>query len=107
MEIIDDLEKVITKNNGPLRGFYDFTYMMSLLKTTDNGRSDLMQWKCNIGEKLERKGIKQRELAEAIGATEVSVSRWVNNERIPKATICIQIAKVLDCKVEDLYTAKE
>ena len=35
MEIIDDLEKVIMKDNCPLRGFHDFTYMMSLLKTTD------------------------------------------------------------------------
>lgn len=35
MEIIDDLEKVIMKDNGPLRGFHDFTYMMELLKSMD------------------------------------------------------------------------
>lgn len=66
-----------------------------------------MKYRCNIGNMLVAKRIKQRELAEAIGATEVSVSRWVNGDRIPKATTCIQIAKVLDCKVEDLYTVKE
>ena len=64
-----------------------------------------MAWKCNIGKYLDIRNIKQRELAKAIGATEVSVSRWVSGERIPKATIAIQIAKVLDCTVEDLYTA--
>lgn len=66
-----------------------------------------MKYRCNIGKYLESKGIKQRELADAIGTTEVSVSRWVNGDRVPKATTAIQIAKVLDCKVEDLYTEKE
>lgn len=66
-----------------------------------------MAWKCNIGKRLEIKGIKQRELAKAVGTTEVSVSRWVNGSRVPKATTAIHIAKVLDCKVEDLYTVKE
>ena len=64
----------------------------------------MAKYKCNIGKLLEVKGIKQKELAGAIGTTEVSVSRYVNGERIPKATTSIQIAKVLDCTVEDLYT---
>ena len=72
-----------------------------------SGRSDFMEWQCNIGKRLETTGLKQRELAEAIGATEVSVSRWVNGSRVPKATTAIHIAKVLDCKVEDLYVVKE
>lgn len=66
-----------------------------------------MKYKCNIGKLLEAKGIKQKELAEAIGATEVSVSRWVNGSRVPKATTCIQITKVLDCAFEDLYTEEK
>ena len=63
-----------------------------------------MKYKCNIGELLEAKGIKQKELAEAIGASEVAVSRWVNANRVPRATTGIQIAKVLGCNAEDLYT---
>lgn len=66
-----------------------------------------MTLKCNIGNFLKLKGISQRELAEIIGTAEVSVSRWVNGNRVPKATTCIQIAKVLDCAVEDLYTEGE
>lgn len=63
--------------------------------------------KCNISEFLNKKGMTQRELADAIGTTEVSISRYVTGERIPKATTCIQIAKVLDCKVEGLYTLQK
>lgn len=60
--------------------------------------------KCNISEFLNKKGMTQRELADAVGTTEVSISRYVSGERIPKATTCIQISKVLGCNVEDLYT---
>lgn len=67
----------------------------------------MSNFKNNIGEFLEKKGITQRELADLIGTTEVSVSRYVNSDRIPKATTCIQIAKVLDCKVEELYTLQK
>ena len=63
--------------------------------------------KCKISEYLQKRQLTQRELADAIGSTEVSISRYVNGERIPKATTCIQIAKALDCKVEDLYCKTE
>lgn len=64
----------------------------------------MAEWKCNIGKYVAIKGITQRQLAEAIGATEVSVSRYISGDRIPKAPTCIKIAKVLDCSVEDLYS---
>lgn len=67
----------------------------------------MRNFKNNIGEILEKKGITQKELANLIGATEVSMSRYVNGDRVPKATTCIQIAKALDCNVEELYTFKE
>ena len=67
----------------------------------------MSNFKNNIGELLEKKGITQRDLADLIGTTEVSVSRYVNSDRIPKCTTCIQIAKVLDCKVEELYTLQK
>lgn len=67
----------------------------------------MAKYKCNIGKLLETKGIKQKELAAAIGATEVSVSRWISGFRVPKATDCILIARVLDCAVEDLYSIEE
>ena len=62
--------------------------------------------KCNISEFLNKKGMTQRELADAIGTTEVSISRYVTGERIPKATTCIHMAKVLGCSAEELYKIK-
>ena len=67
----------------------------------------MSNFKNNIGELLTKKGITQKELAALIGATETSISRYVNGDRIPKGTTCIQIAKVLDCKVEELYTLQK
>ena len=58
---------------------------------------------CKLSMFLNKANMTQRELANAIGTTEVSVSRYVTGERIPKATTCIQMAKVLGCTVEDLY----
>lgn len=67
----------------------------------------MRHFKSNIGEILKKKGITQKELAKLIGVTEASVSRYVSGDRIPKGTTCIQIAKILDCEFDDLYTLKK
>ena len=59
--------------------------------------------KCNIGHYLNKLGLSQRDLANGIGTSEVSISRYVNGERLPNAVTCIAIARFLGCKVEDLY----
>lgn len=46
MKEIEDLDCLTDVEPGQLRGFHDFTYMMSLLKTIDNGRSDYMRECC-------------------------------------------------------------
>ena len=51
---------------------------------------------------LAKRGMSQRELANKIHCTEVSVSRYINNTRVPKATILVEIAKVLDVSVDEL-----
>ncbi|MDO4649391.1 MAG: helix-turn-helix transcriptional regulator [Eubacteriales bacterium] len=59
--------------------------------------------KPNIEKYLDAKGMTQRELAEKVGTTETSISRYVSGERIPKAPMCIKIAKALDTDVEMLF----
>ncbi len=58
----------------------------------------------SFGEKvlniLKHKGISQRELAEKVGCTEVSMSRYISGERVPKAPIVVKIADVLGVTVE-------
>ena len=62
----------------------------------------------SFGEKvlniLKHKGISQRELAEKVGCTEVSMSRYISGERVPKAPIVVKIADVLGVTVEYLVS---
>ena len=51
---------------------------------------------------LEVRGISQRELAERIGVTEVSISRYVNGQRVASSYTLYKISKVLGCTMEDL-----
>ena len=51
---------------------------------------------------LDAKGMTQRELAKKIRVREVSVSRYVTGNRIPRATILIDIAKALDVSIDYL-----
>ena len=44
---------------------------------------------------LKEKGVSQKELAELVGVTEASISRYMNSERIPKSEIIANIATAL------------
>ena len=48
-----------------------------------------------ISEVLSKKGITQKELADKAGITQVSLSRYLNGERVPKANILVQISNAL------------
>lgn len=45
----------------------------------------------------------QRELADAVGTSEVSISRYCNGARVPNASRAIDMAKALGVTVEWLY----
>lgn len=53
-----------------------------------------------IRKRLDEIGMSQRELADKLGITEVSLSRYITGNRVPKATVVIGMAKVLDVSVE-------
>lgn len=48
-----------------------------------------------LAELLRQKGITQKELAERVGVTEATVSRYLHSERIPKSEIIANIATAL------------
>lgn len=48
-----------------------------------------------ISELLDKYGISQRELAEKVNVTEVSMSRYIKGERTPKGPIIANIATAL------------
>lgn len=60
-----------------------------------------------LKEQLKKKGMTQKELAERIDTTEVSVSRYVSGQRIPKATVLLKIATALGVSTDYLLGAEE
>ena len=54
----------------------------------------------NIGARtlplMKKKGMTQRELANQIGVTETSISRYISGARMPKANIVVYMANALN-----------
>lgn len=56
----------------------------------------------SIKDLLEAKGMSQRELADKAGITEVSLSRYINGNRVPKAPVAMCIARALGVDIEEI-----
>lgn len=55
-----------------------------------------------LNELLDKRGMTQRELAEKIGTTEVSVSRYCSGQRVPKGPAIVKMAQALNVKTDYL-----
>lgn len=59
-----------------------------------------------MGERMARlmkaKNLSQKEFAKAIGSTEASVSRYLNNAREPGPKVLVKIADVLEVTVDEI-----
>lgn len=62
---------------------------------------------CRIAELLEKNGLTQRELAEKVGVTEVSMSRYISNDRTPKGPVIANIATALHTTSDYLLGTEE
>jgi putative transcriptional regulator len=60
-----------------------------------------------IIEVLNERGIKQVELAEALGVTKSSVSQWCSNIVQPPLSKLNKIAEAIGCDVTDLIVSKK
>lgn len=60
-----------------------------------------------ISELLQQNGLTQRELAELVGVTEVSMSRYIKGDRTPKAPVIANIAKALHTTSDYLLGQEE
>lgn len=56
---------------------------------------------------LEKNGMSQKELAERIGITEASMSRYMNTDRIPKSSILANMATALHTTSDYLLGTEE
>lgn len=59
--------------------------------------------KSKIRVKLAELDMRQQELSEMLGVTKQTTSLWVNGKSHPTLETAFKIAKLLDCKVDDLY----
>lgn len=75
--------------------------MSTKLLTEDIVRTDIFAK--NVKRLLDEKCMSQRELADAAGVTEVAMSRYLNDGRMPKGQILYNIAKVLGVSIDDLF----
>jgi transcriptional regulator with XRE-family HTH domain len=60
-----------------------------------------------IIEVLNEKGMRQIELAEALGVTKSSVSQWCSNTVQPPLSKLNKIAEAIGCDVTDLIVSKK
>lgn len=60
-----------------------------------------------IRELREAKGLRQNQLAEAMGVIPSVVCNWESEVALPKARQLPQLARVLDCSVDELFVAGE
>ena len=61
----------------------------------------------NIARYLVRKGWSQRRLAEEIGITEVTLSRYMSGTRQPTVYSLLRISRAFGCTMEDLTVGLE
>lgn len=56
----------------------------------------------NLKDYMQRIGKSQREVAKAIGVTEVALSYYANGKRTPKIFTACEMTKVLDLSINDV-----
>jgi DNA-binding XRE family transcriptional regulator len=59
--------------------------------------------KSRIKVRLAELEMKQQDLSEKLGVTKQTMSSWVNGKSSPTLETAFKIAKLLDCKVDDLF----
>ena len=58
----------------------------------------------NLRRLMARDGINQRELAKRVGASESSVSYWMNGVNVPRTGILQKLTEIFNCRPSDLLT---
>lgn len=86
-EACEEMQKRIIKKNRDTEAIF---------AELDKQDAEQFNLGCRIKQRLDELGMSQRELAQAVKITEVSMSRYINNDRTPKGPLISQIAKALD-----------
>lgn len=60
-----------------------------------------------IAKRLDELKLTQRELAATVGVTDITISRYIHDERMPNAVVIAGIAKALDVTTDYLLGLEE
>jgi DNA-binding XRE family transcriptional regulator len=63
--------------------------------------------KCLLRYHLAKKKMSQQELADRVDKTKQTISRYVNNQSVMSYETALNVARVLECDMEDLYEILE
>ena len=66
------------------------------------------EWKADFAHNLRRvykdRGYDQKSFAEALGVSEMTISRYRTSKRVPDAITLVNMATILDCDIRELIT---
>jgi len=57
----------------------------------------------NIKQMIDKSGLKQTYIAEALGFHPADISHWSSGRRSMKKAVCKDLSALLNCKMSDLY----
>jgi transcriptional regulator with XRE-family HTH domain len=60
--------------------------------------------KCLLADKLQQAQMTQQELADKLGVTRQQINSYARDRRIMTVQIAKNIAEILNCEIDDLYT---
>lgn len=63
--------------------------------------------KSRVKEWIVRSGMKNDQVAEILGVSRESVSKWCNNKTVPTLRTAFRLAKLLNCTVDDLFNTDD
>ena len=95
IEQIDGQKYIYDTMNDSVRGY---TYDGELSREEDN-----KEFKFRLRAAINHTGILEKDLAERVGISNVTLSRYLNGTRVPGYSITRKLAKELKIDVNDLY----
>ena len=106
--MIAEFETLFTLEDGTKVIFDELTDRCIRLRPRDENSPDLSkeEWRLEFARQLKKKlavrGISQRELADRLGMTEVTVSKYVNGTQMPDSYTVYRISNIINCPLIEL-----
>ena len=105
---IGDFETVFILDNGDKTLFDELEKSIRFIPSLSAEQNELTeeQWlkefSRKIKNKIKLKRFTQMELADELGISRMSISRYVNGKRVPDYLLLKRFAKVLNCPLEEI-----